>query len=81
METPVKGTELKKITINPFHAFGLFLYPLNTENQRVFLYFQGLYKKTSSIKWVDDYDMVSRVFSFCMADRLSVKTFCRHQIE
>ena len=34
--------------INPFHATGLFWYPLKTSENR----FQGVSKETSGMKWV-----------------------------
>ena len=38
---------------NPFHATGLFLYPLkSSENQRFSYVFMG-YRKTSGMKWVN----------------------------
>ena len=41
------------LAINPFHATSLFLYPIeNVRETRGFLIFQGLQKKTSSMKWV-----------------------------
>ena len=38
---------------NPFHATGIFQYPLKTsENQRFFDVFRGVSKETSDMKWV-----------------------------
>ena len=46
-----------ELFINPFHATGLFWYPLKTsENQR----FQGVSKETSDMKWVNSFS-----WSFC----------------
>ena len=38
---------------NPFYATGVFLYPLKSAENLVFWSFQGAYKETSGMKWVN----------------------------
>ena len=39
---------------NPFHATGLFLYPLKiVENQRFSDVFQGIYRENNGMKWAN----------------------------
>ena len=45
------------MVINPFHATGLFRYPLSIERDRIKRsYFQGVSKETSGMKWVNKDD-------------------------
>ena len=48
--------------INPFHATGLFLYPLKTlENLWFSDFFQGVKKETSDTKWLNVLNKYLRV--------------------
>ena len=46
--------KLASNVLNPFHATGLFRYPLKTSENLGFLIFLGVSKETSGMKWVSE---------------------------
>ena len=60
---------------NPFHATGLFRYPLKTS---VFWCFQGVSKETSGMKWVNEESNFKQIYrNYSKIDQKFMKTICK----